>query len=72
MIKEKENLSKIETMEMGKPINESRFVIQKSIDIIKHYRINMEDYLKPNIIDTFAKKSYIAHLPLGPVFNITP
>lgn len=36
MTKDKEKLSKIETVEMGKPISESRFVVQKSIDIIHH------------------------------------
>lgn len=72
MTLDKEKLAKIETSEMGKPINESRFVIQKSIDIITHYKHNMSEYLQPQLVNSVANKSYITQLPLGPIFNIAP
>ena len=74
MTNNKEKLAKIETLEMGKPISESRFVVQKSIDIIHHQKNNMSEYLKPTIINSYpnAKKAQIEHMPLGPIFNMAP
>mmetsp|Transcript_15355 Transcript_15355/g.33612 ORF Transcript_15355/g.33612 Transcript_15355/m.33612 type:complete len:120 (-) Transcript_15355:863-1222(-) len=57
---------------MGKLINESRFVAQKSADCCKWFADNLLDLEKPQVIESNAKLSYIKRLPMGPIFCIIP
>lgn len=64
--------AKIITIEMGKPITQSRQEISKCALLCKHYAQNAEKYLKDKLILTDYSKSYITYQPLGIVFGIMP
>ncbi|MFC1565539.1 NAD-dependent succinate-semialdehyde dehydrogenase [Candidatus Neomarinimicrobiota bacterium] len=67
-----EEYSKIMTMEMGKPIRESRAEIEKCAWICEYYAENSEKFLSPQEIKTDALKSYITFQPLGVIFAVMP
>jgi succinate-semialdehyde dehydrogenase / glutarate-semialdehyde dehydrogenase len=60
------------TLEMGKPIKESIAEIDKCVWVCDYYIDNAEQFLKPEIIKTEAKKSYISFEPLGVILGIMP
>jgi succinate-semialdehyde dehydrogenase / glutarate-semialdehyde dehydrogenase len=60
------------TEEMGKPIKEARGEVEKAAWCAEHYADNAEDYLAPQTIASDATRSYVQHLPLGPVLGILP
>lgn len=70
--KHMDKLAKTITLETGKVITQSRREVEKSIEFIRYYAQNTEEFLKPwdlNIQD--AKKCYLRFEPLGPIFNIS-
>jgi succinate-semialdehyde dehydrogenase/glutarate-semialdehyde dehydrogenase len=60
------------TKEMGKPIKESLAEIEKCAWLCDYYADNAEQFLKPEEIQTEAKKSYVTFQPLGIVLAIMP
>ncbi|MBA7519714.1 Succinate-semialdehyde dehydrogenase [NADP(+)] 1 [subsurface metagenome] len=72
LLKEKERLAHIITIEMGKPIKESRSEINKCAWVCKYYSENAEQFLQPRFISTDAKTSYIRYDPLGTILGIMP
>lgn len=69
---DEENLARLMTLEMGKPIIEARGEMKKSIWCARHYAENGADYLASVTLPSDATHSYIQHLPLGPVLGILP
>ncbi len=67
-----EKYSKIITMEMGKPIRESRAEIDKCEWVCKYYAENGEKFLAPQEIKTDASKSYVTFQPLGVILAVMP
>jgi succinate-semialdehyde dehydrogenase/glutarate-semialdehyde dehydrogenase len=65
-------LAKLMTMEMGKPIQQSKSEIEKCALVCRYYADNAEDFLKNEYIQTKAQNSYIAHRPLGIVLAVMP
>jgi len=70
--KNKKKYSKIITLEMGKPILQSKFEIEKCIKLCDYYSENSEIFLKDEIVKTDAKKSYVKYSPLGIILGIMP
>ena len=60
------------TLEMGKPISESRTEINKCAWVCDYYAENAEQFLANEIIETDATKSFVRHDPIGAVFAIMP
>jgi succinate-semialdehyde dehydrogenase/glutarate-semialdehyde dehydrogenase len=69
---EKRRYAEIMTGEMGKPIRESVSEIEKCAWLCDYYAAKGETFLKPELIETEAKKSYILFQPLGIVLAIMP
>ncbi len=67
-----EEFSKLITLEMGKPIKESRAEVEKCAWVSDYYAENADTFLENEIIETDASKSYIAYDPIGVVFAIMP
>jgi succinate-semialdehyde dehydrogenase/glutarate-semialdehyde dehydrogenase len=67
-----EEYSKIMTMEMGKPVRESRAEIEKCAWICEYYAENGEKFLSPMKVKTDASKSYITFQPLGVILAVMP
>jgi len=60
------------TLEMGKPISESKAEIQKCAWACEYYAENAQEFLKTKTIETDAFKSYVRFDPQGTVFAIMP
>lgn len=64
--------AKIISLEMGKPIKESKAEIEKCALLCDYYAENAKKFLQDEIVKTEYKKSYIAFEPLGIVLAIMP
>jgi succinate-semialdehyde dehydrogenase/glutarate-semialdehyde dehydrogenase len=60
------------TLEMGKPITESRGEVNKCAWVCDYYAEHAAAFLADEIIETDASKSYVKHDPIGAVFAIMP
>ncbi len=60
------------TMEMGKPVNESKLEIEKCAWACEYYAKNAANFLAQETIETDADISYVSYEPLGPVLGIMP
>ncbi|MFC3881197.1 NAD-dependent succinate-semialdehyde dehydrogenase [Algoriphagus namhaensis] len=67
-----EEYAKMITLEMGKPIKESRAEVNKCAWVCEYYATNAEQFLKDEIIETDAQKSLVKHEPIGCVFAVMP
>ncbi len=67
-----EEYAKMITMEMGKPIMESRGEVNKCAWVCDYYAENTAEFLADEIIKTDAQKSFVKHEPIGCVFAVMP
>jgi succinate-semialdehyde dehydrogenase/glutarate-semialdehyde dehydrogenase len=70
--KKKEDYSKLMTLEMGKPISQSRAEVEKCAWVCEYYAENAEKFLSDEVIETDASKSYVSFQPLGIVLAVMP
>ena len=64
--------SELMTLEMGKPIQQSRAEIEKCAMVCDFFADNSERFLKDEIIPTDAARSYVSYQPLGVILAIMP
>ncbi|MEN2282106.1 NAD-dependent succinate-semialdehyde dehydrogenase [Algoriphagus sp. SE2] len=67
-----ETYAKMITLEMGKPISESRGEVNKCALACDYYAKNTAAFLADEIIETDASKSFVKHEPIGPILAIMP
>ena len=60
------------TLEMGKPITEAVAEVEKCAWVCDYYASNAASFLKDDVIETDASKSYVRHDPIGSVLAIMP
>jgi len=70
--KNKEEYSKLMTLEMGKPISQSRTEVEKCVWVCEYYAENAEKFLTDELVETDASKSFITFQPLGIVLAVMP
>ncbi len=68
----KDKYAEIMTLEMGKPIGESRAEIEKCAWVCDFYAENAEKFLSDEIIESDASRSFVAFQPLGVVLAVMP
>ena len=68
----KEELAVLMAIEMGKPLQGGRAEIEKCADVCEYYAKNAEEFLKDELVDTDALKSYVSFQSLGIVLAIMP
>lgn len=64
--------SALMTMEMGKPIAQSRAEVEKCAWVCDYYAENAEKFLTDELIKTEATKSFVSYQPLGVVLAVMP
>lgn len=69
---EKSTFARIMTDEMGKTLKESKAEVEKCAWVCDFYADHAQEFLKDEIIESDASKSYVSHQPLGIVFAIMP
>ena len=67
-----EEYAQMITLEMGKPISESRAEINKCAWVCDYYAENAEDFLRQEVIETDARQSFVRNDPMGTVLAIMP
>ncbi|MEJ2084860.1 MAG: NAD-dependent succinate-semialdehyde dehydrogenase [Acidobacteriota bacterium] len=65
-------IGELMTLEMGKPITESYAEIDKCAGGCDYYAENGADFLSPEVIETDARRSFVAFEPVGPVLAVMP
>jgi len=60
------------TLEMGKPISESKAEIEKCAWVCEFYAEKATSFLEDEVIKTDAKRSYVSKEPLGVILAIMP
>lgn len=60
------------TQEMGKLLRESRAEVEKCAGGCDYYAEFAESFLKPELVESDAGKSYVAHYPLGVLLAVMP
>ncbi|MEX0945463.1 MAG: NAD-dependent succinate-semialdehyde dehydrogenase [Balneolaceae bacterium] len=60
------------TLEMGKPISESKGEINKCAWVCEFYAENAARFLADEVIKSDATESFVSHDPIGPVLAIMP
>lgn len=69
---DQDQLATLMSREMGKPITQARAEIEKCALGCDYYAENGESFLASEMVETDARKSYIAYRPLGVVLAIMP
>lgn len=67
-----EEYARMISLEMGKPISESRGEINKCAWVCEYYSEMAEDFLAPEEIKTEAGRSFVRHDALGTILAIMP
>ena len=68
----KDELGKMITTEMGKPLKAAIAEVQKCALVCRYYAENAERYLADEQVKTDAAESFIRYEPLGPVLAVMP
>ncbi|MES0489228.1 MAG: NAD-dependent succinate-semialdehyde dehydrogenase [Leptospirales bacterium] len=69
---QKEDLAKLITLEVGKPIAQSLAEVEKCAVLADYYATNGPIFLEDKEIKTEASKSYVTIQPLGTILGIMP
>lgn len=70
--KEKSQLARMLTTEMGKPVKMAEAEVTKTVGHIHHYLENFDSYTSPKLVDVGGQKSGYRLDPLGVIYKITP
>lgn len=69
---EKQDLARLMTTEMGKPIKGAVGEAEKCALVCRYYAEQARTHLADKLVDTNASKSYVKFQPLGPVLAVMP
>jgi succinate-semialdehyde dehydrogenase/glutarate-semialdehyde dehydrogenase len=64
--------AEVMTLEMGKPIKQSKAEVEKCAWVCDYYAENAEKFLSDDLIHTDAVKSYVSYRPLGVILAVMP
>ena len=72
LIKNKEELARKITQEMGKAIKEARSEVEKCAWVMEYYADNGKTFVNEEVINTDARKSTVVFEPIGVIGSIMP
>ncbi len=59
-------------VEMGKPLREGRAEVEKCALACDYYAVHAEHFMRPEMVQTDANKSYVSYEPIGIVLGVMP
>jgi succinate-semialdehyde dehydrogenase/glutarate-semialdehyde dehydrogenase len=68
----RDELARLATREMGKPIAQALAEVDKCALVCDHYADHGADYLADEIVETDAARSLVAYQPLGTILGVMP
>ncbi len=72
VLKRRDELAELVTLEMGKLIGEARAEVEKCALVCDYYADNAPAFLADELIESDAGKSFVARQPLGTVLAVMP
>lgn len=72
IIERKSDFAQLITTEMGKPLRESIYELDKTITAFDYYIDNAPTILQDKYVSTSASKSYVTYAPLGILLSVMP
>jgi succinate-semialdehyde dehydrogenase/glutarate-semialdehyde dehydrogenase len=72
LLAQRDRYAPLITQEMGKPLREARAEVEKCMTVCDYYAEHGEGFLRDEVVESDAGRSYIAHYPLGVVLAIMP
>jgi succinate-semialdehyde dehydrogenase / glutarate-semialdehyde dehydrogenase len=72
LLKKKEELARLATLEMGKRIAESRGEVELSASILQYFADNAESFLAPKKLHSAMGDARLEYSPLGVLLSIQP
>ena len=72
LLEQKDEIARLITLEMGKPIAQSVAEVEKSASCCVYYVENTEQILADEVFETSHAKAYTRWLPIGPVLAVMP
>jgi succinate-semialdehyde dehydrogenase/glutarate-semialdehyde dehydrogenase len=72
IIERKKDFAELITAEMGKPLRESIYELDKTITAFDYYISNAPAFLQDKYVATSASKSYVTYAPLGILLSVMP
>ena len=70
--REKDKLVKLAVSEMGKPVQQGYYEVEKCASTLKFYAANGAKFLADVVVKTDARKSYVSYQPMGAILAIMP
>lgn len=67
-----DNLARLATSEMGKPLAQARAEVEKCAWVCEYYAAHAQEFLAPTHIKTDAANTFVRFDPIGGVFAIMP
>jgi succinate-semialdehyde dehydrogenase/glutarate-semialdehyde dehydrogenase len=64
--------ARLMAIEMGKPMRDGRAEVEKCASGCEYYADNAERFLEPEVVQTNARKSFVAYQPLGVILAVMP
>ena len=68
----REELARLMTAEMGKPVTQARAEVDKCAWVCRYYEQHAQEQLAGEVITTDASRSGIEYRPLGPILAVMP
>lgn len=68
----KDELVLLAAQEMGKPLSQGHYEVEKCAKTLEFYADNGAEFLKDELVKTDATKSYVSFQPLGAVLAVMP
>jgi succinate-semialdehyde dehydrogenase / glutarate-semialdehyde dehydrogenase len=72
MLKQKEDLARLATIEMGKRIAEARGEVELSASILSYYAENAEKFLAPRQLNSVMGDAHVEYSPIGVLIGVQP
>ncbi|MDP2496900.1 MAG: NAD-dependent succinate-semialdehyde dehydrogenase [Candidatus Palauibacterales bacterium] len=69
---ESEELGRLMTREMGKPLDQATSEAEKCAWVCRHYADHGEEYLADEPVETEARRSFVRREPVGPILAVMP
>ena len=72
LLKKKEELARLATLEMGKRIAESRGEVELSASILQYFADNAQAFLAPKKLNSVMGDAHLEYSPLGVLLSVQP
>lgn len=70
--REKDEFARLMAQEMGKPVRDGRSEVEKCAWVCEYYAERAAEFLRDELVETDARKSFVTYQPLGAILAVMP